>query len=155
MSDALKRRLRTSRFTPEEEAFLSLLVAAGHVRERLDRACAEYGLTAAQYNVLRILKGGPDEGYPRCEICDRIIDRAPDVTRLVDRLEEQGLVERCRSTSDRRLSLTRITPKGVALVAQARPEIERISREFGERIGRADCRELSRICERIFGPDLA
>ncbi|MGH9160608.1 MAG: MarR family winged helix-turn-helix transcriptional regulator, partial [Vicinamibacteraceae bacterium] len=111
MFEALQRRVRAKRFGMDEAAVVSLLVAAGHVRDRIDEACATFGLTSGQYNVLRILKGGPSEGYSRCDIAERMIERAPDVTRLVDRLAQGGLVERTRSGADRRLSLTRITSK--------------------------------------------
>jgi len=151
MGDALRRRIRQQRFeSPAQEAMLSLMVAAEHLRERMDRLCAEFDLTPSQYNVLRILRGAP-EGHPRCEIARRMIDRAPDVTRLVDRLERRGLVERDRSEADRRLSLTRITPEGLALLERMRPRLDEEHRHLAERIPLRDQRELSRICERIYG----
>ena len=121
MSDALKARIQQKRFrNPAHEAILSLMVAAAHVRQMVEQACADHDLTQAQYNVLRILRGKHPDGYPRGEMASRMIDRAPDVTRLIDRLERRGLVERARSTEDRRLSITRITRKGLAVLAQAR-----------------------------------
>ncbi len=156
MSKVLQERLQTKRVSPpEEEALLNLLVAAGHMRERFDQICAEHGLTGAQYNVLRILRGGPDGGTARCEVAERMVERAPDVTRLVDRLEKQGLVERFRCQEDRRLSLACVTAKGLELLERIDPAMARAGREFGERLGEADCRELSRICERIYGPEAA
>jgi DNA-binding MarR family transcriptional regulator len=142
MGEMLRRRLRVKHFTgPGQEAVLALLVAAGEVQMRLDRACAEFGVTAAQYNVLRILKGGPQEGYPRGEISQRMIDRAPDVTRLVDRLEDAGLVERRRSDTDRRLSLTRITAKGAALIGKIGPAFVRITGKWVRSSGRPGVRK--------------
>ena len=129
---------------------LNLMVAADHIRTRIDHACAEYGITHGQYNVLRILRGVYPEGHPRCEIAARMIERAPDVTRLVDRLETQGLVERDRSAEDRRLSLTRITKKGLQLLDQVDPALAGVYRYFTERVSRRDCRELSRICEGVY-----
>lgn len=150
MGDALRRRIRQERFeSPAQEAMLSLMVAAEHLRERMDRLCAEFGLTPSQFNVLRILRGAP-EGHPRCEIARRMIDRAPDVTRLVDRLERRGWVERDRSQADRRLSLTRITPAGLALLERMAPRLDEEHRRLAERISLQDQRELSRLCERIY-----
>ena len=98
MGEGLKRRIQQERFEDSlHEAVLNLLVAAGHVRERMDRVCAEHGITHGQYNVLRILRGAHPDGHPRGEIAARLIERAPDVTRLVDRLERHGYVERARS----------------------------------------------------------
>ncbi|MGH9464906.1 MAG: MarR family winged helix-turn-helix transcriptional regulator [Thermoanaerobaculia bacterium] len=156
MSKVLQERLHTRRVpSPEDAALLNLLVAAGHMRDRFDEICAEHGLTGAQYNVLRILRGGPDGGTARCEVAERMVDRSPDVTRLEDRLEKQGLVERFRCEEDRRLSLACVTAKGLELLDRIDPAMERAGRAFGERLGEADCRELSRICECIYGPEKA
>jgi len=154
MGDALKRRLKQEKFeSPLQEAMLNLLVAASHVRERVDRVCEQYGITNAQYNVLRILRGAHPDGYPRCEIACRMIERAPDVTRLIDRLEQQGLVERDRSDEDRRLSITRITQKGLDLLERMNPSLEEVHRHLGDRMSLTDRREMSRICEGLYGEE--
>jgi len=155
MGNGLKNRIKqTPGFSsPTEEAMLNLMVAADHVRNRLDRVCAEYKITHGQYNVLRILRGVHPEGHPRCEIAVRMLERAPDVTRLVDRLEAQELVERDRSEHDRRLSITRITEKGLSVLARMEPAIVEIGKYFGERVSRRDCKELTRICEEIYAED--
>ena len=151
MGEALSRRIKQARFdSPAQEAMLNLMVASDYVREHVDRACAEHGITHGQYNVLRILRGAYPEGHPRCEIALRMIERAPDVTRLVDRLEGQGLVERDRSENDRRLSITRITPKGLQLLEQLTPELADFQRRFSAKLSKQDCRELSRICETLY-----
>lgn len=151
MGDALKKRIKQERFeSTVQEALLNLLVAAGCVRERFDRVCAEHGLTNGQFNVLRILRGAYPNGYPRGEIANRMLERAPDVTRLIDRLEQQGFVERVRSDEDRRLSISRITQAGLDLLERMDPEIQAQHEYFGERISLRDRRELSRICEGIY-----
>ncbi|HEX8072301.1 MAG TPA: MarR family transcriptional regulator [Pyrinomonadaceae bacterium] len=151
MGEALKRRLKQARFdSPVHEAMLNLMVAADHVRTGIDRVCAGYELTHGQYNVLRILRGAHPEGQPRCEIAARLVERAPDVTRLVDRLEVRGLVERVRSTTDRRLSITRITRKGLALLEEITPQLEQLFAELHVRLSPRDARELSRICESLY-----
>ncbi|MEW6211103.1 MAG: MarR family transcriptional regulator [Acidobacteriota bacterium] len=150
MGKALQKRIMQARFeSPTQEAILNLLIAANHIRQRLDRACAEEGITHGQYNVLRILRGAP-EGHPRCEIARRMLEKAPDVTRIIDRLTEQGLVERGRGEEDRRLSVTRITRKGMNLLDRLQPRIEEIHRYFADRVSLADRRELSRICEGVY-----
>ena len=155
MGDALKKRIKqTADFSsPVEEALLNLMVAADHARSRLESVCARFGITPGQYNVLRILRGAHPKGHPRCEIAARLIEKAPDVTRLVNRLEAQGLAERDRSEEDRRLSLTRITKKGLELLGKMNSVMEETDRYFSERISRRDCRELTRICEGIYAED--
>ena len=151
MGLTLQRRLRQSRFQgTHHEAILNLMVVAAHLRSIFDRVCAEHDITDAQYNVLRILRGAHPDGYPRGEIAQRMMDRAPDVTRLIDRLELRGLVERERSGSDRRLSITRITPQGLALLERLDPGIRAVDDELGRRLSEDEARELSRICERIY-----
>ncbi len=155
MSETLKRRIKqTADFESiEMEAMLDLLVAADFLRKRLKGVFQQYGLTNGQYNVLRILRGAHPEGHPRCEIAVRMIERSPDVTRLVDRLEENGLVVRDRAAEDLRIALTRITEKGVRLLNKIDAETTQGDYFPDDRISEEDCRELSRICEKIYSED--
>jgi DNA-binding MarR family transcriptional regulator len=132
------------------EAMLNLFVAVDHLRGKISEVCSRSDITNGQYNVLRILRGAHPDGHPRCEIAKRMIEKAPDVTRLVDRLEAMGLVERARSKDDRRLSIARITPKGLQLLKEMDPDIKAVSGYFADRVTRRDCEELSRICEEIY-----
>jgi DNA-binding MarR family transcriptional regulator len=151
MGDALRHRLQQTRFeSAVQEAFLNLLVAADHLRARMDGACSEFGISSSQYNVLRILRGIHPDGHSRCEIARRMLERAPDVTRLVDRLEKRGWVERDRCARDRRLSISRITAGGLELLARMSPIVEQVQQEFARQLSREDCRELSRLCEQIY-----
>lgn len=152
MGEALKKRIAQEHFkNPQMEAMLNLLIASDHLRGKLDEVFEQFGISSGQYNVLRILKGAHPDGHSRCEIMRRLLERAPDVTRLVDRLEAQGLAERDKSESDRRLSITRITRKGLDLVSDLEPSRREVERYFSERVSRKDCRELSRICEGLYG----
>jgi DNA-binding MarR family transcriptional regulator len=79
-------------------------------------AVKPYGITATQYNVLRILRGAGNAGLCRNEVRDRLVAQVPDVTRLLDRMEEAGLIEREREAADRRMVTTRITVQGLRLL---------------------------------------
>ena len=138
---------------PRQEAAVNVLLAAAWLYDRLDRALEPLELSHTQYNVLRILKGADAAGHPRCEIACRMIDRAPDVTRIIDRLERRGLVERARDTRDGRRSLTRITRAGSAALARATPLLETVEAEFASRLSRSDLEDLSRTCESLYAPD--
>ena len=72
-------------------------------------------ITLTQYNVLRILRGA-EGGLTRNEIRDRLVNRMPDVTRLLDRMEDAGLVTRIRGSEDRRCVGTHLTRAGRSLV---------------------------------------
>src|SRR5215217_6492725 len=100
---------------PEQEVALNLARTADHLDVEFARLFKRRGLTAPQYNVLRILRGAGTE-LPCLEIAGRMISHLPDITRLVDRLEGAGLVERRRTEADRRLVLVRITEPGLKVL---------------------------------------
>ncbi|UBV45425.1 MarR family transcriptional regulator (plasmid) [Deinococcus taeanensis] len=100
----------------EEEAALNLFRTVSVIEEVMSDFLREHGLTPSQYNILRILRGAGDAGLGRNEIGERMLKRAPDMTRLLDRMEAAGLVLRQRSTTDRRCVPTLLTEKGRALV---------------------------------------
>ncbi len=99
----------------EQEVVLNVMRTAGSLRESTAEVLKGYDLSGSQYNVLRILRGAEDEGLPCSEVGDRLVSRDPDVTRLLDRLEKRGLVERGRSATDRRVVTAKITTKGIDL----------------------------------------
>lgn len=149
----LQQRVGQRRFeSPAQEAMVGLLVAAGHLTAALEEACAARGITHDQYNVLRILRGALPGGHPRYAIADRLINRAPDVTRLLDRLARTGCVERARSAEDRRLSVTRITRKGTALLEALDSEILAAHERFAAPLSRAERRTLAGLCGKLLAP---
>lgn len=101
-----------------EEAFLNLLRSAHILEQRLGRFLRGYKLSQAQYNALRILRGSFPEPLPCKEVGARMVTPMPDVTRLLDRLEARGLVDRSRSEEDRRVVEASITGKGLDLLAE-------------------------------------
>ena len=94
------------------DTFLNVLRVHEKLSTDFNELFREAGLTMSQYNVLRILLGGPPEGAPCQYIRDHLLTRVPDVTRLVDRMESAGLVSRHRGEEDRRVVLVRVTAKG-------------------------------------------
>ncbi len=147
MTEALSRRLKQPHFSsPAQEALLSLIVAANAVNNRMDQVCEEHGITRAQYNVLRILRGIHPQGHARCEIACRMLDRAPDITRLVDRLEARKLVKRSRGSEDQRQAVTAITAKGIRLLEKMAPVIEEQVHGIVGTLSDDDCHTLSRLC---------
>ncbi len=100
----------------EQEATLSIARTEAALREPLEELLKGSGVSLTQYNVLRILRGAGPEGLTRNEIGDRLINRMPDVTRLLDRMEEAGWVSRVREMEDRRCVATHLTRSGRTLV---------------------------------------
>jgi DNA-binding MarR family transcriptional regulator len=153
MGAALERRLKMRRVDdPVVEGMLNLLVAGSTLIREAEVRFGQFGLTASAYNVLRILRGSPD-GLPRGEIAQRMVNPSPDVTRLIDRLARRGFVQRLRSRTDRRLSLTRITPKGVAQLDRAETANVEQRAALAPRLSDAEWRQLSALCERVYGDE--
>ena len=102
----------------EAEAYLELQRTADALGRTLSDQLKANNLSAAQYNVLRILRGAEDEGLPCGAIAERMVTRDPDVTRLLDRLERRALVARVRNSRDRRVVCTTITAAGLELLSR-------------------------------------
>jgi DNA-binding MarR family transcriptional regulator len=100
----------------QDRLFVALLQAADTLGQQAEQLLKAAGLTGAQYNVLRILRGAEPEGLACSAIGDRMISHDPDMTRLLDRLEKRGLITRERQTDDRRVVKTRITPQALSLL---------------------------------------
>ena len=116
----------------EQEAMLNLERTTAVLSHAIAEALKPHGITPTQYNVLRILRGAGTPGLCRNEVRDRLVSQVPDVTRLLDRLEEAGLVERSRDAADRRLVTTRITAKGQQMLRELdAPVVEMHRRQLG------------------------
>ena len=154
MSDSLGRRLLQTRFEgPHHEALLAVMLANAAVDSMLDEVFEGTGLTQPQYNVLRILNGVHPGAHPRGEIARRMVRRAPDLTRMLDRLVRMGLVERAKGEKDHRQSLARITDKGRALLEELRPKVQRMNQLLADRMSPEDARQLVSLLERVYGRD--
>jgi DNA-binding MarR family transcriptional regulator len=100
----------------EDRIFVALLQAADSLGLEAEQLIKSAGLTSAQYNVLRILRGAEPQGLACSGIGDRMISHDPDITRLLDRMEKRNLISRERQTNDRRVIKTRITKQGLDLL---------------------------------------
>lgn len=103
--------------TPFEEAGIALLRTSDRLQRRLAATVEPRGITVQQYNVLRILRGAHPESVPTLEIATRMIEQAPGITRLLDRLEVKKLILRLRCKKDRRRVLCTISAPGLTLLA--------------------------------------
>jgi DNA-binding MarR family transcriptional regulator len=126
-----------------------MIVAAYCVRDRFSACHAEEGISPGQYNVLRILRGAGEQGRTRGEIAERLIERSPDVTRLVDRLATMGLVLRTRNRSDRRCSTACITPQGLALLERLEPRMDQTKADIMSQFEVGELESLEGLCERL------
>lgn len=110
-----------------QEAALGILKTADELRWRMGQLLKESRLSLEQYNVLRILRGAGPNGLPTLEVADRMIERSPAITRLLDKLEAKGLAKRLRCTRDRRLVYCVITHQGSAALAPLDHAVESLT----------------------------
>lgn len=144
MGTDLREELRQRKpFTGlEQEAQLSIVRTASLLVDAFEQMLRPYGITATQYNVLRILRGAEPDGLCRNELRDRMLTRMPDVTRLLDRMEDAKLVLRTRDSEDRRQVYTRITPKGLRLLDEVEDEVSAEHMRRFHHLGKAQLRTL-------------
>lgn len=155
MGEILKRRLKQQNFKSiDQEAILNLFIASNYLHSKIDTLCSNFKITLSQFNVLRILKGANPNGYPRGEIIRRMVEPAPDVTRLIDRLIKEGLVERFSSEEDRRLSLARITKKGINLLTKINPEVDKFLSDYSSALNKNEKETLSLLCEKLYAKEI-
>src|SRR5262245_5690941 len=148
---AIARAIRQTKgfAAPDEEATVALLRTVDVIRGDLERTLAANGITLQQFNVLRILRGRHPEPMPTLDIAERMIERAPGITRLLDRLEAAGLVSRKRSREDRRIVLCSITAAGLATLAQSDGRVRSIERGRVGRLSRAELAKLLELLDRL------
>lgn len=115
-----------------QAAHLSIARTAAVLEHAIEAALKPHGITGTQYNVLRILRGAGADGLCRREVTERMVRPVPDATRLLDRMEAAGLIERERRGEDRRFVSTRLTPQGRAMVDRLDAPIRELhERHFG------------------------
>ena len=135
--------------SPVEEAIVAVIKTADLLVRLLDRKLIGLGLSHQQYNVLRIVRGSGAAGIPTLAIGERLIECAPGMTRLLDRLEEKEMVRRERCKQDRRQVLCYITGKGEQLLAEVQPLVDGLSERALEQIPPAELESFIETLEHI------
>jgi DNA-binding MarR family transcriptional regulator len=148
---ALQQEIRQNKpfRSSAEEALLGLFRTVDHARRALTGVVSPCDLTLQQYNVLRILRGAGEAGLPTLEVAARMIEQAPGVTRLLDRMEAKGLVRRDRCTNDRRQVLCYITPEGTRQLAMLDDPMFEAARRVMSRLPEKDVRTLIRLLDAL------
>jgi DNA-binding MarR family transcriptional regulator len=134
---------------PEQEAYLSLLRTADALRSRIEGKLKEFGLTGTQYNALRILRGAGPEGLPCSEIGERMITHDPDITRLLNRLQKHGLVERSRGKQDKRVVYGRISQAGLKLLREMDAPVQKFGTEILRHVNQQKLKQLIELLEQV------
>ena len=138
---------------PRQEAAIALLRTADILRGRIEAALLPHQVSPEQYNVLRILRGAPDHRLPTLEIASRMITRAPNITRLIDKLVQKQFVSRCDHDRDRRVVVVKLTAKGLDLVNGISTSINEIDAQGLAALSKAQVETLIEILDAVRGGD--
>ena len=136
-----------------QEVVVALIRTADLVRRVVGRVLEPYDITVQQYNVLRILRGAGEQGLPTLEIGERMVEHAPGVTRLLDRLEVKGLVRRQRCPEDRRQVLCWLTSAGTELVERLDEPVDSADAEAVAMLSPDEQERLLRLLDTIRAGD--
>ena len=148
LADELKQNRPWS--GPAEEALVSVMRTAAILRRLLTQLVEPFGISPAQYNVLRILRGARPDGLPTLAVRDRLVEEAPGITRLIDKLERAKFVARDRTGRDRPTVRVRITPAGLELLDQADAVVKQVHAQLARGIpDEGDLRDLVALLEQV------
>ncbi len=147
-SDEKKRKFDSQ----EQEVYLSLWRTYDRLKGLEEELFQSWELTSQQYNVLRILQAAAPRPVPTLQISTRLISRAPDITRMLDRLGERGLVGRVRSQEDRRTVLVEITPQGLELLEKLQEPVKSLHISQVGHLSQADRTALCRLLQKTRKP---
>ena len=142
MSDANRSAQVTFPVSLEQRVVIALGRNFSRLLHRTEQLLKPYGLTPTQYNVLRILHGAGADGLCGTEIGKRLLSEVPDVTRLLDRMVDAGLVERERDPNNRRFVTARLTDGGREKLVETTPVLDQMHRETFKHLSETQLRSL-------------
>ena len=150
---ARSTRPSVTRFdSPQQEAYLALWRTYDRLRALEDELFAQFELTAQQYNVLRLLRAAHPDRIPTLGLAARLVSRAPDITRMLDRLEQRELIERVRSGEDRRTVLVGVTELGLALLKRITEPLRECHEQQLGHLSSSELKELVRLLHKARSP---
>lgn len=140
--------LQMQRFTSEQhKAALNILYTAYLIQTQVNQALKQFGLTAEQYNVLRILKGKHPESMCVKNIAGRVIKRSSNIPRIIDRLIVKNLVTRCASEKDKRETIISLTPQGIRLLEKANRMMEKLDKQIAH-LSEKELNQLNKLLDK-------
>lgn len=128
---------------------IALLKVMDHINRITSKTMEPFGVTSAQYNVLRILRGAAPEGLPTLELAERMVVHSPGITRMIDRLEKKKLVARTRSKEDRRVVHCLITQRGLDLVNKMDRPVAKMNKKIVQNLDQQQLAELVDLLDQM------
>lgn len=144
IEDAIQTTFKDDRF----KAMINVKYTANWMNTIQNRSLEKYGLTIPQYNILRILRGSKGSSLSVNSIRERMVEKSPNTTRLMDKLIDKGLIERVRCESDRRVVYVMITNEGLNLLSQLDNDLLD-SDDFMKNLTEKEAKLLSELLDKI------
>ena len=146
----LEEEIRQSRFSsPHQKALINLIFTSNWIINQQHEFFKPFGITPQQFNILRILKGSSPKGISGTEIKSRMLDKNSDISRLLDRLSNKGLIERKVCPADKRASDIFITTEGLSLLSKLQPCQKDVDQML--RLSEEEAKLLSNLLDRARG----
>jgi len=147
MTPTIQEEIRQSKpfDSLEQEVLINIARTAAVLGHRMEQHFRTFGITATQFNVLRIVAGAGSTGISQCDIASRLVAATPDVPRLLKRTETAGLIRRAADTADKRVLRVQLTPAGSRLLQQINAHVEEISSVFFPNLTKKRLRDLNEL----------
>jgi DNA-binding MarR family transcriptional regulator len=135
----------------QQEATIALLRTASVVGRALGRVLEPWGLSLAQYNALRIIRGAGPSGIATLAIRERMIEEGTTITRILDKLEQSGYIRRERALPDRRQVMCEATADGRRLLDKIDPIVDAADEEAVASLGAREVAQLIDLLDTVRG----
>lgn len=131
-----------------QRSIVNILYTSNFITQKLNKVFKAFGISQQQYNVLRILKGQYPKPATVNLICERMLDKSSNASRLVEKLRLKGFLERIECPNDRRQVNVSITKTGIALLEELRPRVHELELNLSK-ISATDLNTLNQILDKI------
>ena len=151
MAPGVQDELKQTRPFPSRvaEAMVAIVRTSAVLEHAWGETLRPFGLTPTQYNVLRILRGSGDAGLCGREVGERLVSQVPDVSRLLERMDDLGLITRERDLGDRRHVTARITARGHELLRGVEPELQALERRHFAKLSEGQVADLVGLLDAV------
>lgn len=145
----ISQETKTRFKSPQQKVIVNIRYTSNWMANQQNAYMSKFDLTMPQFNILRILRGAKENGPISVNtVKERMIEKSPNTTRLMDKLIEKGLMERVRCESDRRIVYVMITDKGLDLLAEIDLTFE-TSNLFAEKLSEEEAQTLSDLLDKL------
>ena len=149
----IEQAIKQEKFHDEyHKLFLNLMYTAGWLNIRQIQFFKQYDLSPQQYNILRILRGQHPKPASVNLLIERMLDKMSNASRLVDKLDAKGLVERKQCAVDKRQVDVLITKKGMKLLEQIDKEIPTLD-NMVDGLTKQDAKTMNELLDKMRGSE--